>query len=194
MEKKETNKKLKHRQQNKNPDVSYIKEIVKILKDNELAEIKYEADGIEIKIVAQSASLIEPNRPNISGIPSFGNVSQSVIVPQLNSPSQPIVQPTLVPQIINNTGSQDKRTEIDYSNSPGAIKSPMVGTCYLSPEPGATKFVNEGDIVKKDQPLLIIEAMKVMNYIKAPRDGKIIHIAVDDAQPIEFGQLLLVIE
>ena len=70
----------------------------------------------------------------------------------------------------------------------------MVGTCYLAPEPGAKKFIEIGDTVKKGQPLLIIEAMKVMNYIRAKNEGKVINILVKDAQPVEYGQLLLVIE
>ncbi len=70
----------------------------------------------------------------------------------------------------------------------------MVGTCYLAPEPGAKKFIEIGDTVSKGQPLLIIEAMKVMNYIRAKNDGKVINILVQDAQPVEYGQLLLVIE
>ncbi|MDR0630656.1 MAG: acetyl-CoA carboxylase, biotin carboxyl carrier protein [Holosporales bacterium] len=82
----------------------------------------------------------------------------------------------------------------DFSSHPGAVKSPIVGTCYLAPEPGAKNFVSLGDIVEKGQSLLVIEAMKVMNIIKAPQSGKIIHIAVGNAEPIEFGQLLAVIE
>lgn len=77
---------------------------------------------------------------------------------------------------------------------PGAVKSPMVGTCYTAPEPGAPNFVAVGDSVQEGQPILIIEAMKVMNMIKAPRAGKIKHIAVANAEPVEFDQLLMVIE
>ena len=74
------------------------------------------------------------------------------------------------------------------------VNSPMVGTCYLAPEPGAPKYVTVGDVVQKDQPLLIIEAMKVMNLIKSPVSGKVTKIAVADAEPVEYGQLLVVIE
>lgn len=73
------------------------------------------------------------------------------------------------------------------------VISPIVGTCYLAPEPGARNFINVGDTVQKGQPLLIIEAMKVMNYIKAPKDGIISEIKVKDAQPVEFGQVLVII-
>ncbi|WP_284124892.1 acetyl-CoA carboxylase biotin carboxyl carrier protein [Parerythrobacter aestuarii] len=74
-----------------------------------------------------------------------------------------------------------------------AMKSPMVGTCYLAPEPGADNFVNVGDSVKKGDTILIVEAMKVMNPITADRDGTIKAILVENAQPVEFDQPLVVI-
>ncbi len=77
---------------------------------------------------------------------------------------------------------------------PGAITSPMVGTAYASPEPGAAPFVKVGDAVKAGQTILIIEAMKVMNPIKAPRDGTVVAVQISDSQPVEFGELLMVIE
>lgn len=77
---------------------------------------------------------------------------------------------------------------------PGAIVSPMVGTAYMSPEPGAAPFVRKGDTVKPGDTLLIIEAMKVMNPIKAEKSGTVTDILVEDAQPVEFGQPLLIIE
>ncbi|HYD65948.1 acetyl-CoA carboxylase biotin carboxyl carrier protein [Azospirillum sp.] len=77
---------------------------------------------------------------------------------------------------------------------PGAVTSPMVGTAYLAPEPGGTPFVRVGDQVKAGQTLLIIEAMKVMNPIKAPRGGTLTEVAIADAQPVEFGEVLMVIE
>ncbi len=75
-----------------------------------------------------------------------------------------------------------------------AIKSPMVGTVYVAPEPGAPPFVKIGDMVSVGQTLMIIEAMKVMNPIKAPRAGKITNIFMKDGTPVEFGEPLLVIE
>jgi len=76
---------------------------------------------------------------------------------------------------------------------PGAVPSPMVGTVYIAPEPGKPAFVKVGDSVKEGDTLLIVEAMKTMNPITAPRAGKIVEICVTDAQPVEFGQTLLVI-
>jgi len=77
---------------------------------------------------------------------------------------------------------------------PGSVSSPMVGTVYLYPEPGADPFVTPGQTVSEGQTLLIIEAMKVMNQIRAPRSGRIGRIFVDNATPVEFGEPLLVIE
>ncbi|HTK85904.1 MAG TPA: acetyl-CoA carboxylase biotin carboxyl carrier protein [Patescibacteria group bacterium] len=77
---------------------------------------------------------------------------------------------------------------------PGAIVSPMVGTVYLSPEPGAPPFVRKGETVKAGDTLLIIEAMKVMNPIKADKGGTVTHVLVENGKPIEFGEVLMVIE
>jgi acetyl-CoA carboxylase biotin carboxyl carrier protein len=76
----------------------------------------------------------------------------------------------------------------------GAVTSPMVGTAYLSPEPGARPYVDIGDMVREGQTVMIIEAMKTMNQIPAPRSGKVIEILVEDAQPVEFGEPLMIIE
>ena len=83
--------------------------------------------------------------------------------------------------------------EDDYKNDPRAIKSPMVGTVYLQPEPGANKFVNNGDSVKSGQTVLIIEAMKTMNPIESSLQGKVIKILVENEQAVEFGQPLMLI-
>ena len=77
---------------------------------------------------------------------------------------------------------------------PGAVKSPMVGTAYLAPQPGEPPFVRLGDAVAEGQPLLIIEAMKVMNQIRAHRPGRLAQIVVGDAQPVEYGAVLMLIE
>jgi acetyl-CoA carboxylase biotin carboxyl carrier protein len=76
----------------------------------------------------------------------------------------------------------------------GAVKSPMVGTAYIGPQPGATPFVAVGDTVREGQTMFIIEAMKVMNQIPAPRAGRVAQILVADATPVEFGQILAVLE
>lgn len=83
---------------------------------------------------------------------------------------------------------------IDPAQHPGVVASPMVGTAYLAPEPGARPFVEVGTLVKTGEPLMIIEAMKTMNQIPAPRSGTVIQILVDDGQPVEYGQPLVIIE
>jgi acetyl-CoA carboxylase biotin carboxyl carrier protein len=85
-------------------------------------------------------------------------------------------------------------TKTDYRNDPRVLKSPMVGTVYLQPEPGAEKFVNEGDPVSSGQTMLIIEAMKTMNPIESNLQGKIIKIFVQNEEAVEFNQPLMLIE
>jgi acetyl-CoA carboxylase biotin carboxyl carrier protein len=82
----------------------------------------------------------------------------------------------------------------DISKHPGVVPSPMVGTAYLASEPGAKPFVEVGSKVKAGETLLIIEAMKTMNQIPAPRAGTVTHILVEDGQPVEYGEPLVVIE
>ena len=89
--------------------------------------------------------------------------------------------------------SEIQVSEDDYKNDPRAIKSPMVGTVYLQPEPGANKFVNIGDSVKSGQTILIVEAMKTMNPIESSLQGKVIKILVENEQAVEFGQPLMLI-
>jgi acetyl-CoA carboxylase biotin carboxyl carrier protein len=76
----------------------------------------------------------------------------------------------------------------------GAVKAPMVGTVYLSPQPEAPPFAKLGDMIAAGQPLLIIEAMKVMNQIRAPRGGRLTQILVEDGAPVEYGEVVMVVE
>ena len=82
----------------------------------------------------------------------------------------------------------------DPSKHPGVVASPMVGTAYVAPEPGAKPFVEVGSQVKAGETLLVVEAMKTMNQIPAPRAGTVIQILFEDGQPVEFGQPLIIIE
>ncbi len=82
----------------------------------------------------------------------------------------------------------------DEASHPGAVKSPMVGTVYTAPEPGAATFVKVGDSVNAGQTVLIVEAMKTMNPITAPKAGRVARILIENQQPVEFGQPLLIIE
>ena len=88
---------------------------------------------------------------------------------------------------------QEENTETNFKSDPRAIKSPMVGTVYLQPEPGANKFVDIGSQIKSGQTLLIIEAMKTMNPIESSLQGKVLKILVENEQAVEFGQPLMLI-
>jgi acetyl-CoA carboxylase biotin carboxyl carrier protein len=80
------------------------------------------------------------------------------------------------------------------ANHPGAVHSPMVGTAFRAPEPGGRPYVDIGDSVRQGDTLMIVEAMKTMNQIPAPRSGKVTKILVEDGQPVEFGEPLLIVE
>ena len=84
--------------------------------------------------------------------------------------------------------------ESDLSKHPGCVHSPMVGTAYLAPEPGAAPFIDVGTRVSQGQTLLIIEAMKTMNHIPAPKAGTVTRILIGNSQPVEFGEPLVIVE
>jgi acetyl-CoA carboxylase biotin carboxyl carrier protein len=90
--------------------------------------------------------------------------------------------------------AQGPRPAPSTVDHPGVVKSPMVGTVYLSPEPGTPAFIKAGDTVTEGQTLLLIEAMKTYNPVRAPRAGKVTRILVSDGTPVEFGEALLIIE
>jgi acetyl-CoA carboxylase biotin carboxyl carrier protein len=94
----------------------------------------------------------------------------------------------------DSAGATKEAASGDPANHPGVVPSPMVGTAYLGPEPGARPFVEIGSQVRAGQTLLIVEAMKTMNQIPAPRAGRVVQILIEDAQPVEFGEPLMVIE
>jgi acetyl-CoA carboxylase biotin carboxyl carrier protein len=141
-----------------------IRALADILVETDLTEIEYENEGHRIRVARNL------------------NLTTSVAIPSAMSSPTAVTPPS--PEKVNSKSSSME----------GAIKSPMVGTVYVSSEPGAAPFVKVGDSVAQGQTLLIIEAMKVMNPIKAPRAGSITSILIKDAQPIEFGEPLLVIE
>lgn len=105
-------------------------------------------------------------------------------MPAVNMSSDPAV-----PQVANT----DAPSTVAASH-PGAVTSPMVGTAYMQGEPGAPPFVKKGDSVSEGDTIVIIEAMKVMNPIKAPKSGTVTQVLVENAQPVEFGEVLVVIE
>jgi len=110
------------------------------------------------------------------------------------SVSKGMTSTTVNSNSIKNDSMPVVETKTDYRNDPRVLKSPMVGTVYLQPEPGAEKFVNEGDPVSSGQTMLIIEAMKTMNPIESNLQGKIIKIFVQNEEAVEFNQPLMLIE
>ncbi len=152
------------------PDSKVIKELADLLDESSLTEIEVETDGVRIRVARQ------------------GTVSSNVFAapqPAQAAPAAQVAQaaPTLEPA-----------PAAAPSKHPGAVKSPMVGTAYLAAEPGTPEFVTVGASVKKGQTLLIIEAMKTMNPILAPEAGTVTQIIVQNEQPVEFDETLLIIE
>ena len=151
------------------PATELVKALANILDDAGLAELEYETDDVVIRL------------SRVSGAAPVAAVA-------------PVAAPAVVAAPTAAPAAQSAEGAADLSAHPGAVMSPMVGTAYISPEPGAPAFVEEGSTVKKGQTLLIVEAMKVMNPITAPQDGTVSKIMVKNAQPIEFGEVLVVIE
>lgn len=152
-------------------DNDAIKQLAALLNETGLTEIEV-ADGDKMIRVAKGA-LAAP-APAIHHVASAASMMPS-------DPTVPQQANTAAPSAI-------------AANHPGAVTSPMVGTIYMAPEPGAPPFIRKGDTVKAGDTLVIIEAMKVMNQIKAEKAGTITHIMVESGQPIEYGDVLLVIE
>jgi len=154
-------------------ETKFVKELTAILDENDLTELAFESEEISIKLAR-----------GITAAPEM----MPAIAPAAAAPSASAPAAAAAPA---ETAAPKGG---DSANHPGAVKSPMVGTVYLAPEPDAPEFVKTGDQVKKGQTLFIVEAMKVMNPITAPADGKLTQILVENAQPIEFDQPLAIIE
>ena len=157
-------------------DTALVKELAELLTANELTEIEVEDGGRKIRVKRELASTGGALSP-----------AQIAAFSALQAPSSP---PGAVPSAAALPGHEAAPT----AAAADAVKSPMVGTAYLSPEPGAKPFIAVGAPVKQGDTLLIIEAMKVMNPITAPKAGNVAQILIGDAQPVEFDQPLVVIE
>ena len=158
------------------PDSQVVKELAELLNTSGLTEIEIEAGGMRIK-VARSGG-----QATTAYVHAPPPVETSVAAPAES-------QATTGAAALSESAPAD-----DRATHPGAVKSPMVGTAYLSPGPGAAAFIKVGDTVSEGQTLLIVEAMKTMNPITAPRAGKITQIIVQNEQPVEFDQPLVIIE
>ena len=155
---------------NKSISLPQIKELEKycdLVKEKKISELEIETNDIRLKIISDNKS--------------------NIITQSLNSQkNEEIHNLEFKDTIVENHSLSDVQGE--------TVKSPMVGTVYTAPEPDAPTFITEGDSVSKGQTLLIVEAMKVMNPITAPRTGTVVKIFVQNAQPVEFGEALVIVE
>ena len=151
--------------ENSNKDIELIRKLSQLMSKEKITKLKYERSDFKLSIDKNTQS---------ENLTTFQTRK-------------------LVETEIKENKNLETKTNFDV-NHPGALKAPMVGTAYVSPEPGKAPFIRIGDTVSNNQPLLIIEAMKVMNTITAPKGGKVVFIGFEDGQPVEFEQLLVIIE
>jgi acetyl-CoA carboxylase biotin carboxyl carrier protein len=149
-------------------DSALIRELALLLDETSLTEIEIERAGLRVR-VARNISIAA----SVASVPTA--IGATASAPAVAASSAPAAA-------------------ADLSNHPGAVPSPMVGTAYWAPEPGAKPFIEVGNRVLVGQTLLIIEAMKTMNQIPSPRAGTVTQILIEDGQPVEFGEPLVIIE
>ena len=154
-------------------DVAFIQALAELLNRNELTELTVkreydENDRLTVSLSKQSKQIVQAYAPAMAAAPAAAPAAAA---------------PAAAP-----AASEDP------TSLPGIVTSPMVGTAYLSAEPGATPFVTIGQQVKEGDTLMIVEAMKTMNHIPSPRSGTVKRILVDDGNPVEFGSPLMVVE
>ncbi len=155
-------------------DVKFIQSLAELLRENDLTELQVKRDYGDDKTLNVRVS----RQTVIAAAP------QAVVA----APAMAAAAPAIA------AATNEAPASDDPAQHPGAVTSPMVGTVYLSPEPDAAPFITVGASITEGQTLLIIEAMKTMNQIPAPKSGKITRILVDDGTPVEFGSPLVIIE
>lgn len=153
-----------------------IRELAELLDKSTLSEIEVEEDDFRIRVAREVPGNISYTAPAAFGGPAAAAVAAPVAPAAAPAPSE-------APEATSSP-----------ADHPGAVPSPMVGTAYASPSPGADPFIKVGDTVKEGDTILIIEAMKVMNQIAAPKSGTVKEVFFSDAQPVEFGETLCIIE
>jgi acetyl-CoA carboxylase biotin carboxyl carrier protein len=152
-----------------NIDPALVREIANLLSESDLTEIEVQHEDLRIRVVRAAPTVYAAAPVAVAPAP----------VAAAPAPAPAALAPAAVD---------------DITKHPGLVTSPMVGTAYLGPEPGAKYFIDVGSVVKEGQTLLIVEAMKTMNAIPAPRAGTVTRILVENAQPVEYGEPLLIIE
>jgi acetyl-CoA carboxylase biotin carboxyl carrier protein len=171
----ETNPRPKPMATPKKPfDTDFIRDLAHLIAETDLSEIEVSQGDLHIR-VARSVQIMAPVTVTA---PHHAPVAHAAPV------AAPAPSPFAAPAV----------DEADFSKHPGLVKSPMVGTAYRASSPGSAPFVDVGDKVREGQTLLIIEAMKTMNQIPAPKAGTVTAILFDDASPVEYGEPLVVIE
>jgi len=152
-------------------NTALVRALADILDDAGLAELEYETTDLSVRLsrVTGAAAPVAAVAAPVAAAAPAGSAAGSAAAAASSAPA-------------------------DAASHPGAVTSPMVGTAYVAPEPDAPSFIEVGDTVKKGQTILIVEAMKVMNPITAPADGTVKQIMVTNGQPVEFGEVLVVIE
>lgn len=154
-------------------DTTLVRQLADILKETELSEIEVERGELKIRVARELTVAAGPVTYAAAPAPVAAPAPAASPAPAAPMPSDPAT-------IVARSGEE--------------VKSPMVGTVYLQASPEAPAFIKIGDKVKKGQTLLIVEAMKTMNPIQAPRDGVVADVLVGDAQPVEFGEPLVLLE
>ena len=150
-------------------DTGLVRELAAILREADLGELEIEHDGLRIRVSKPTASVVQTVAAPM--------VAPAAVSAPAATPAAAAPAAAAAPDVPDN-----------------AIKSPMVGTAYLSPEPGAKAFIAVGDKVKKGDTLLLVEAMKTFNPVEADRAGTVKAIYVTDSQPVEYGEPLVLIE
>ncbi|WP_373353331.1 acetyl-CoA carboxylase biotin carboxyl carrier protein [Pseudoroseicyclus sp. CXY001] len=156
-------------------DVEFIRALAELLRANDLTELQVKRDYGENDSLNVRVS------------------RQTQVMTQVSVPATPATPAAPTPQAAPSAAAP-AGAESDPASHPGTVTSPMVGTAYLQAEPGAAAFVSEGAQVKEGDTVLIIEAMKTMNQIPAPRSGKVTRIFIEDGSPVEYGAPLMIIE
>ncbi|MFZ7093263.1 acetyl-CoA carboxylase biotin carboxyl carrier protein [Primorskyibacter sp. 2E233] len=154
-------------------DVAFIKALADVLRENDLTELQVKRDYGEDDSLNVRVSRMHPQAP-VAAAPAQYTVAAPV------APAAPAAPADDMPE--------------DPAAHPGAVTSPMVGTVYMQAEPGAPSFISVGASVKEGDTLLIVEAMKTMNHIPAPRAGTVKRILVEDGAPVEYGAPLVILE
>lgn len=152
-------------------DAALVRQLAEILNETDLTEVEVERGELRIRVAREIT---------VNAAPVQYAAAPAPVVAAPAAAAAPAAMPSDPATIVARAGEE--------------VKSPMVGTAYLQPSPEAPAFVQPGDKVKKGQTLLIVEAMKTMNPIQAPRDGVVADILVGDAQPVEFGEALVLLE